>query len=130
MAEGGIVAQGTTGTADDVNARLSRGEYVSPAKSVGYYGAPIYEAMRSRSIPRAVFAGMQLPTPRGAPSLRFASGGLVGADGQDSASSGTTIVNFLDPNLMDRYLSSPRGKRSILNVIRERSFDVNKALGG
>jgi hypothetical protein len=130
MAAGGLVQQGTTSTADDVGARLSRGEYVSPAKSVGYYGPGVYEAMRSRSIPRAVFAGMQLPSPRGAPSLHLASGGLV--TGQTDAATGgeTTIVNFLDPNLMDRYLSSPRGRRSIVNVIRERSFDVNKALGG
>jgi len=128
MATGGLVSQGTTGTADDVHARLSRGEYVTPAKSVSYYGPEVMEALRRRSVPKELFSGIGASgIRRGAVS--FAEGGMVTAQpGQGEKP--VTIVNFLDPAIMDRYINSIEGERAIVNVINRRSYEVSKALGG
>lgn len=128
LAEGGMISTGSTSTADDVPARLSRGEFVSPASSVGYYGPGVYEAMRTRSLPRDMFAGVGAMRVRTAPSgSGFASGGMVA--GQGAATNGsTTIVNFLDPALMNRYINSIEGQRAIVNVINERAYEVRRAI--
>lgn len=130
MAEGGMVAQGTTGTADDVHARLSRGEYVTPAKSVDYYGAGVMEAMRRRAVPRELFAGVGSFAARRPSIPAFAEGGLVTSPaGAAAGGGGPTIVNFLDAGVMDRYLASIDGQRAIMNVISKRSYEARNALG-
>lgn len=47
QATGGYISQGTTGTADDVPAWLSKGEYVMQASSVARYGTPMMDAINA-----------------------------------------------------------------------------------
>lgn len=47
QAEGGYISQGTTGTADDVPAWVSKGEYVVQASSVARYGKPMMDAINA-----------------------------------------------------------------------------------
>ena len=58
-AAGGYIAQGTTGTADDVPIMASRGEYVVKASSVAKYGTPMMDAINAGN---------------------FAGGGMVGGN--------------------------------------------------
>jgi len=128
-AQGGLIRQGTTGTADDVPAYVSKGEFVAPAKSVAYYGAGVYEAMRQRRIPRGVFSGMGGLTPFSPPTKRFQEGGLVlpGAEGGDQPT--VNVVNFLDDRLLEKYLDTPEGQKAVLNVIQERGYEVRQIIG-
>lgn len=130
MAEGGVVRRGTTATADDVPARLSRGEYVTPAKSVDYYGTGVMEAMRRREVPREIFSGIGSSAVRSPSSLRFAEGGAVPSSGVSSTTGGTPpIVNLIDASVFDRYLASIEGQRAVVNIISKRSYEVSNALG-
>lgn len=127
LAEGGMITGGTGPKSDDVHARLSKGEFVSPAASVSYYGPGVYEAMRQRRLPRGVFSGMGL-APYSPPSNAFADGGMVTGPGEDEPGA-VTIVNFLDERLLEKYLDSPAGQKAVLNVIEERGYEVRQIVG-
>ena len=40
------------------------------------------------------------------------------------------IVNVIDPNLFNQYLSSSAGKKAILNVISQQASSIKKVLRG
>lgn len=128
-AKGGLITDGTSGTADDVPIMVSRGEHVAPAKSVQYYGAGVYEAMRQRRIPREMFAGMGGLRPFKPMQGRFQEGGLVEGGGDVGGAQEVTVVNFLDERLLEKYLDTPEGQKAVLNVIQERGYEVREIIG-
>jgi len=130
LAAGGRITQGTTSKTDDVNARLSKGEFVSPADSVNYYGPSVYEAMRQRKLPRGLFAGAGSLAPYRPTSGRFAEGGLADGPGLGNEDGRSfTIVNYLDERLLTKYLDTPEGQKAILNVMSDHSYEVRRIVG-
>jgi hypothetical protein len=77
MEEGGPVTRGS-GTKDDVPALLTRGEYVIPKRSVGYYGTAFMEAIRRMVVPREQTRGFGF-FPVATPQFAFAGGGMATA---------------------------------------------------
>jgi len=104
---------------DDIDARLSEGEYVVPADVLRYYGLKFFEDLRAKAkvdlarmdqqgriggdpieenIEGLPFDVSQLETadapPEGSPEL--ASGGVVGFDGGGDSSTSTNIKNWYE----------------------------------
>jgi hypothetical protein len=77
-ADGGVIDAGTGPTADDVPILVSKGEGIVNARAVREYGAPVIHAMNTLSIPRSAFSGIAMPSMPQMPTMRFASGGVVG----------------------------------------------------
>jgi hypothetical protein len=135
MATGGEVdGFSPNATADNIPAMLTAGEYVHPVNTVKHYGVQAMEAIRRRAVPKSVLAGFASGGPVPAPaSMRFANGGSVpGPDDAPATEGGNgasvTNVNLVDPSLMDQYLGTRAGERSVLNVISKNSFQVKQIM--
>lgn len=132
FAHGGPVGGGS-GVRDDVPALLTAGEYVQPRGVVNYYGAKIMEAMRQRVIPREALANLagNFPSPIYRPSVpRFAEGGVVSpTQAQQAPANNISIVNVVDPSMLDQYLASSVGTRKLVNLIGNNQPDFRRALG-
>jgi hypothetical protein len=85
-----------------VSAELEGGEYIMNKRAVAKYGVGAMAAINSG---------------RSSPANARSSGGA------------TTIINTIDPGLLDKYLASSAGKRAIVNVVRAQRFEVSKVLG-
>jgi len=120
--EGGSV-KGQSGR-DAIRARLTRGEFVEPVGTVQHYGAGVMEALRQRSIPRALLEPFSGRSPRRS-SFAFADGGLATPGGQEMS---LQINNIVDPAMMGSYLSSRAGQSLILNVISQNSYEVRRRM--
>ena len=120
--EGGSV-KGQSGR-DAIRARLTRGEFVEPVGTVQHYGAGVMEALRQRSIPRALLEPFNRSSPRRS-SFAFADGGLATPGGQEMS---LQINNIVDPAMMGSYLSSRAGQSLILNVISQNSYEVRRRI--
>lgn len=124
FAHGGQVFGPGTSTSDSIPARLSRGEFVQPARSVDYYGADFMEAIRRRQLPRFATGGLV-----GRSNIaHFAEGGPVTGSGSEGGG-GVRIINTLDPDIVSDYVQSAAGERTIVNVIRKNAGAVRNALG-
>jgi TP901 family phage tail tape measure protein len=128
-AEGGLVRKGTGPKSDDVTARVSKGEYINTADSVSHYGPQVFEALNRKSVPRSVFSSVPSMSIR-RPSLRFAEGGLVtkGTGGEVSTTQKIQIINYIDPSLFDQYVNTSDGEKSVVNVIKNRAYEVKEIL--
>lgn len=106
--------------ADNIPIMATAREFIQPVPTVDYYGKGIMEAMRTRSIPREVFAHWAKPTNKSG-GRRYADGGEVSSSGETSNttkdSQSLQIVNILDPAMFDQYVSSHAGQKAIMNVI-------------
>jgi len=141
LAEGGEV-QGFSphAKADNINARLTAGEFVQPVSTVKYYGAQAMEAIRSRSIPREVLASAAAGVPPAPPSnrFRFQAGGAVARGARDlpdtsqggRGSTPINIVNVKDPQAMSGYLQSKPGEKDVLNILTENQFMLKQIVLG
>lgn len=84
FATGGAVYGAGTKTSDSIRAWLSNGEFVQPADSVDYYGLPLMEAIRKKTLDRSsIFEA--LPSGNNA---TFASGGQVHSESCMACQSG------------------------------------------
>lgn len=90
----------------EVKATLLTGEYVMNRNAVNMYGRQTMEAINTGTAPR---------------------GGSVVTGGKSGGGS-TTIINTVDPGLLEKYLATSSGQRAITNVIRAKRFEVNKVL--
>lgn len=127
FAEGGMV-EGPAGK-DKVKARLTRKEYVQSPPAVQYYGKGVMEAMNRRLIPKSLFGdrfqGLSIKTP----SHRFQTGGSTEAIiPEQQKGMNLQIVNVVDKDLIAQYLQTNMGQTAILNVIRERNYEVKRVL--
>lgn len=84
----------------EVPAILQAGEYVMNRRAVAQYGVPAMEAINHGRAP--------------------AGGGAGGG--------ATTIINTIDPGMLDRYLSSSAGQKTIVNVMKAKRYEVNRVL--
>lgn len=81
FAGGGVISGPGTGTSDSILARLSSGEYVSDARTVGHFGSDFFAALK-----RAARGSNSVTNRMGRNIPRFAQGGLVsGAAGNNVA---------------------------------------------
>jgi len=131
MREGGPI-KGGSGTKDDVPIMAMGGEYVVRRKAVDKYGAPFFEALNRGmvEIPKN-WAGelrMQLqPVMRSVPF--FATGGMVPpAAVAKERPQELSIVNVIDPQLMERYMASSAGQKMLVNVMAANAYQVRKAI--
>jgi len=132
LAAGGPVeGSSPSKTADNILVRVTAGEYFHPVDSVQYYGKGVMEGIRTRSIPREIFAGLSLPGSTAAGNKVFQAGGLVG-EAPVLAGPGEraeiTMVNITDPREIDRFLATPSGQNAVLNVLSSRRTSAQRIL--
>lgn len=119
------------GNKDTVSAKLTPGEYVMPKGTVQHYGAGLMEAIRNKMFPKNMLATISanIPAPYTPPQMAFAVGGLVPNSSQEAeAKQDINIVNVIDPNLLDKYLSSSSGQKQILNVLSANKYSVKRII--
>ena len=100
FADGGYVSGPGTSRSDSIPARLSNGEFVVNASAVQYHGIGKMNAINQKR--------------RG-----FADGGLAQSGGGD-----VSIINVLDPSVVEDFLLSSRGQRVIVNAISSNKMAV------
>lgn len=118
---GGVVEGVGSGTSDSIPAMLSNGEYVIRAAAVKNIGTNVLDYINSGRV-------------------KLAAGGLVG-DGLNSIGSNanssngvnvdarTKIINVLDPNLLQEYMNTSDGRRTLVNLISNNKSMFRDALG-
>jgi len=134
-ASGGYITGPGTSTSDSIPARLSDGEYVLNAQAVKFYGLEFIEALNRKLAPKFDFnRKLNITRPRRA----FASGGVVSqaaaAPEQKKEVSNPImqtnlrIVNAVDPDLMEDYMRSATGEKTILNLIQRNATSIKRVL--
>ena len=137
MAAGGkVMGVSPTATADNIPAMLTAGEYVQPVDVVKHYGVQAMEALRKRIVPREVLsrfgAGGLAPAPAGV--LRMAAGGTIPSpreamrETDGGRDQGVNITNVIDPQIMEQYVASKPGERSVMNVISKNQFQLRQLM--
>jgi len=131
FAEGGeIPGRSPSSRADNILVRATAGEFIHPVHVVRYYGKDTMEAIRRKIIPREILSQFTVTGVR-TPNYGFAEGGAVNKSGfREGRETGTNlnIVNVIDPNLMDEYMSSVKGQRTLLNIISQNAYQIKQAL--
>ncbi len=156
LAKGGIIKSGTTPTADDVPALLSRGEAVLPAKAVQYYGEDNIAKMISGKLGKERIVSPEIPEGFFISPItkKFSEGGIINpmenlnissshknssmssssqgktesGGSQNNVKGGTNIVNIVDPSLLQQYLNTSQGRNAIFNIISNNSARFRTAL--
>jgi len=130
-AAGGGSITGGSGVKDDVPILGMAGEYILRKAAVQKYGIGFIEALNQGmlDIPTRLKA-LHIPTtvPRRG---RFSSGGSVtpqSAGGQQNQGQPVQIVNVVDPNLLDQYLSSTAGQKTLINVMSKNHYELKRVL--
>ena len=66
------------------------------------------------------------------PAFAFASGGAVVAGGSscggEERPQELSIVNVIDPQLMERYMASSAGQKMLVNVLAANAYQVRKVI--
>jgi hypothetical protein len=121
--------------ADNIDIKATAGEFMHPVDVVKYYGVRGMEVIKRKLVPREVIAqyAMNINPPKPNYSRAFQAGGPVsGAEEQKQQSQegggGINVVNVIDPNLMDRYVSTTHGQKNILNVLSQNAYQIKKIL--
>ena len=131
FAEGGeITGYSPTPTADNVPIMATAGEFMHPVPTVQYYGKGVMEALRTRSIPRDILSGFSKSSTKSG-GFGFADGGAVSAEAPDNTQKRQEplhIVNILDPNMFDQYMSSNAGQKTLANFISRNPTIIKNAL--
>ena len=119
FADGGMVRGAGGPRSDSIPARLSNGEFVVNAQSTARF-RPQLEAMNSGQ-------GFQAG---GAVSSNGASGATTGSmgGGAGPGAGAPTIINILDPSLVEDAMATPSGERAIVNIIERNSSSVKLIL--
>ena len=63
----------------------------------------------------------------GVPAMEAINAGRAPAGGGAGGGS-TTIINTIDPGMLDRYLASSAGQKTIVNVMKAKRYEVNRVL--
>ena len=130
MADGGKVpGYSPTPTADNIDAKLTAGEFVHPVPTVRYYGDEAMEAIRSMAVPREVLTAYNRKNVKTS-SSHFGEGGKAEEAGgsEKSSKESLQIVNILDPAMFDQYVASHAGQKAIMNVITRNPSIIKGAL--
>ena len=133
LAEGGIVAGVSPNPkADDKLIAATSGEFMMKRAAVDKYGVGFMELINSgRFNIGQKIRGMSLPSNQ----FAFAEGGLIGNTNFENITGRTqtekneiTIVNYTDPLEMERFLSTNRGQRAVINAISSNSSEVSRVI--
>jgi hypothetical protein len=99
-------------------------------RSHGQGGIPV-EAEHGEAIINARSTQMFLPQlsaiNRAGGGVSFTNSSPSGR-GMTSPSTSLTVINTIDPGLMDRYLASSSGQKAIVNIMRAKRYEVNRVL--
>lgn len=132
-AEGGRI-DGGSGTRDDVPIMAMGGEYVIRKGSVQKYGENFMEALNKgliRSVDIPNFA-VEIPASNNM-QTHFATGGMVAGKAtvpqpEKEKEQNLQIVNVIDPALLDKYLSSTSGQRTLVNVMAANKYELRQVM--
>ncbi len=114
--------------ADNIPINATAGEFMQPVAAVRHYGRGVMEAIRTRSIPREMFAGFNMPNYR-VGSGNFQQGGAVNPQSAaipTNEDQGVVINNIVDPTMVDQHIQSTPGQKSVMNVLSENQFAVKQ----
>lgn len=127
-AKGGLIVGGS-GKRDDVPIWTMGGEYVIQQDAVKHYGLGKMEAINNKLLE---LPDMDFPMPSVSAKQHYAEGGYVVPDtsSRTTGDDGETIqiLNILEPELFERYQTSTRGQRTVLNVIAANAYEIKKIL--
>jgi hypothetical protein len=129
-AEGGPI-EGGTGHKDDVPILAMGGEYVVKKASVRKYGASFMDALNKGLIP-VNDLNFNIPTAAYPEygKTHFEDGGSVTASNisvqktQKDAGQPVQIVNVIDPQLLDKYMASNQGQKTLINVLAANKYEM------
>lgn len=114
-ADGGLIRGPGTGTSDSILSWVSNGEYIIKADSVRKFGKGFFDALNAGYTPGR---------------LRFATGGQVGGSaGGTAGGQGINIINVQDPSLVENYITSSSGSKTLINVIESNRVAIRRLLG-
>ncbi len=134
-AAGGFVQGRGSATSDSIPAMLSNGEYVIRASAVKNLGVNLLDYLNNaRNIDTRTLDYIN------SGRVKLAAGGLVGEGidsiGNNSNSSAgvnvdarTKIINVLDPNLLQEFMNTSDGRRTLVNLISANKSMFRSALG-
>lgn len=127
-AQGGkVLGYSPTSTSDNIDAKLTAGEFVHPVSSVRKYGLGAMEAIRRGSVPPEVLSRFSVGGIRYG-NRQFASGGAVTpqATPESSAGQGFKINNFIDPALYSQHMQTSAGQRDVWNVLSANPYKLKQ----
>jgi len=133
-AEGGPI-EGGTGHKDDVPIMAMGGEYIIRRSSTKKYGASFLDALNKGLIPvnELNFSVPNAPAPNYG-QTHFAEGGQAMASNinaqkqPDAPAQDIQIVNVIDPGLLDKYLASHAGQRTLVNVLASNKYELQQVM--
>lgn len=134
LAEGGVVVgHSPQTTSDNINIKATAGEFVHPVDVVKYYGIRGMEAIRQKVLPREAIMNFaaNIRPPQSNYSYAYQAGGPVSGESDrppKESSQNINVVNVVDPNMMDQYISTTHGQKNVLNVISQNAFAVKQIL--
>lgn len=115
-AESGGLVRGRRHTSGGVIIEAEDNEFVMQRKAVQYYGVPFMRMINSAGMSRSMVPA-------------FANGGPVSSPAAAGSRVSFTNVNIVDPALVSSFLSSEEGKNAVVNVIKDKAFEVSTAIG-
>ena len=117
LAEGGYVTGPGTTTSDSIPAMLSDKEFVVNAKSTARF-RPQLEAINNGG-GKEIFDNSSSGESQSGTSNSESGGG-----------GGVNVINVLDPGIVEDFLDSPNGEKTILNVIERNAAGIGQIVGG
>jgi hypothetical protein len=132
-AEGGPI-EGGSGTKDDVPILAMGGEFVIKKSSTQKYGAAFLNALNKGLIP---VSDLNFNIPVSASpnygQTHFGEGGMVASrmepkDIRKDESQSVQIVNVIDPQLLDKYLASNAGQKTLVNVLAANRYELQQIM--
>ena len=130
-AEGGRI-EGGTGTKDDVPIMAMGGEFVIRKSSAQKYGVAFLDALNKGLIPVSDL-NFNIPIPAPASyKAHYAEGGVVTTDPtrdmKKNDQQSVQIVNVIDPQLLDKYLASTAGQKTLVNVLAANRYELQQIM--
>ena len=130
-AEGGPI-EGGSGTKDDVPIMAMGGEFVIRKSSAQKYGVAFLDALNKGLIPVSDL-NFNIPIPAPASyKAHYAEGGVVTTDPtrdmKKNDQQSVQIVNVIDPQLLDRYLASNAGQKTLVNVLAANRYELQQIM--
>lgn len=120
---------------DDINAKLTRDEFVQPPPATRYYGYGIMEALRRKLIPRELLMSFMKglgPLTVRTPSFAFATGGLATTESTALRGASTRSRHYLQVAMADglvaRKIRTPDGADAVMEVVRDHAHQLRGIL--
>ena len=130
-AEGGPI-KGGSGTKDDVPIMAMGGEFVIKKSSAQKYGTSFLDALNRGLIP-VNDLNFSIPSPATVDyKTHYAEGGLIASnqkhETRDKDQQNLQIVNVIDPALLDKYLASNAGQKTLVNVLAANRYELQQIM--